>query len=122
MAQVDNIAQIAAPENSSGNWRAYQVSNKPEIVAILTCASQNYRRCAGQPEQLTMPALPGSEVLPARAGRAGRSAVWRPATKRREWQAPTPAIVHFMEHGMDALLDADTLLQQWHNANDRSVL
>ncbi|MEN9465533.1 MAG: hypothetical protein RL217_1714, partial [Pseudomonadota bacterium] len=124
MAQVDKIAQIAAPlEKFIKELRTYQVSNKPEIVAILTRASQIIADALDNPEQLVMSALPSSEAYLLELHDLEDLLLGDLQKNGANGSGLNPqAIAHFMEHGMDALLDADTLLQQWHNANDRSVL
>lgn len=123
MADIESVAQIATPiEKLVKNLRAYQLGNCQELVAILTTASQIILHALNERDQLLQPTLAGSDELFAAIEILEQQITDKKETRNIQ-AGPSPQdIAHFMSHGMEALLDADRLLEQWKLQSDNDIL
>jgi len=124
MAGVTPIAEVASPlERFIKELRAYQVANSADIVSLLADGSTLIATGLDDRELLKGTVLPGAEAFIERITELEHR-ILVPLQNREEAGAgPNPhAIAQFLAQGMDSLLDADRLLQQWERDGDRSVL
>ncbi|MAD44486.1 MAG: hybrid sensor histidine kinase/response regulator [Oceanospirillaceae bacterium] len=124
MAGVTAIAEVASPlERLIKELRAYQVANSQEIVALLRDGSALIGHALTDRALLQVPALAGAQEYIARIDELEHRLLQPLQSQEESRPGPNPqAIAQFLAQGMDSLLDADRLLQQWERDNDSSVL
>ncbi|MBE0482114.1 MAG: Hpt domain-containing protein [Bacterioplanes sp.] len=126
MADIAAIAAVAAPlERLIKELRSYQVHNNPGIVALIR---DGMALMAGElePEKLQqLDHIHGTDEFVARVAQL-ETLLLEPLIQAHgdgEGRGPNPqAIAQFLANGMDALLLADELLQEWQRSGDDSVV
>lgn len=122
MAGIGSVAQIANPlEKLVKGMRAYQLPNSEELTALLSKAEAIIQNGLDNQPSLYNETLEGSAELLAEITALGQKLSEEVAVEG--YNHPNQQdLAHFMSHGMEALLDADSLLQQWQQNQDNSVL
>ena len=124
MAGITAIAEVASPlEKLIKELRAYQVNNSADVVDALASGSQLIGNALGDRIAMQAPALRGSADYLADLMALEHELLEHTQVSSEERRGPNPqAISRFLAQGMDSLLDADELLQQWQQQQDPAVL
>ncbi len=124
MAGLGGIARVASPlEKLIKELRAYQISNGPGIVDMLASGSRLLNEALSDRSLMQSETLRGSEDYLADLAELEHELLAHVQEEGEERRGPNPqAIARFMAQGMDSLLEADRLLQQWQQQHDYGVL
>ena len=124
MAGIGAIAEVASPlEKLVKELRAYQVNNSADVVDILAAGSHLIGDALDDRATMQAETLPGSAGYLADLAGLEQQLLEPLQLAEDERRGPNPqAISRFLAQGMDSLLDADELLQQWQQQQNLSVL
>ncbi|UZK04567.1 Hpt domain-containing protein [Venatoribacter cucullus] len=124
MAGIGAIAEVASPlEKFVKELRAYQVNNSAEVVDVLASGAQLIGSALGDRVAMQAQSLQGSADYLTDLMELEHELLAHVQAGAEERRGPNPqAISRFLAQGMDSLLDADELLQQWQQQQDPSVL
>ncbi|UTW48031.1 Hpt domain-containing protein [Bacterioplanoides sp. SCSIO 12839] len=125
MAGISAIADVAAPlEKMIKELRAYQIKNAPGIVNLVEEGDRLIREGLANDSLISLEHISGTTDFVERLN-ALEGLLLEPLLQAQESGnvGPSPqTIATFLAQGMDSLLDADGLLQQWQQQGDASIL
>ncbi len=124
MAGIRSIANIAHPlEKLIKELRTYQISNNEAVVSLVSRGYELINEAIASSELLAATTLPNSELWQNEIEALNNSLIEQAHQDGKSGQGPNlEAIAQFMTHGMDSLLDAERLLEQWLQQHDSSAL
>src|SRR5690606_8774611 len=124
MAGIYVISELASPlEKLVKELRSYQVNNSADVVDMLASGAQLIGNALGDRAAMQAEALRGSADYLADLAELEHELLEHIQSSNEERRGPNPqAISRFLAQGMDSLLDADELLQQWQQQQDPAVL
>lgn len=124
MASISSVPNIAAPlEKLVKGWRAFQLPNSQELVDLISRGAKLISLAISDTNHLKLTELEGSAELVAEIQALAQEKLGEHEHNHETNLGPSPQdIAQFLAHGMEALLDADELLQQWQQSQDDEIL
>lgn len=124
MAGITSIANIAHPlEKLVKELRSYQISNNEKIVSFLARGYDFINEAITDQESLMAATLPAADSWQSELETLHDELITQAHKDGQSGQGPNlEAISQFMMQGMDSLLDAERLLEQWQQQQDHAIL